>query len=63
MRAFLERRESLLLFLAARTRSMAQAEDLVQELYLKLDSAEARGEVRAPVALRIWSVIRLAAIR
>ena len=51
LRAFLERRESLVLFLAARTRSMAEAEDLVQELYLKLDGAEARGEVRAPVAL------------
>lgn len=50
VRAFFEKRENLLLFLAARTRSMAEAEDLVQELYLK--AAAAKGEeVRAPLAL------------
>src|SRR5690242_18350558 len=50
--AFLEKRENLLLFLAARTRSMAAAEDLVQELYLKVAAAaEGADEVRSPVAL------------
>ena len=50
-RAFLEKRENLLLFLAARTRSMAAAEDLVQELYLKLATVDEASQVRAPVAL------------
>lgn len=50
-RAFLEKRENLLLFLAARTQSMAAAEDLVQELYLKLAALDEASQVRAPVAL------------
>lgn len=48
--AFFEKRDALLLFLAARARSMAEAEDLVQDLYLKIAAVDA-GEVRAPVAL------------
>jgi RNA polymerase sigma-70 factor (ECF subfamily) len=48
---FLDKRESLLLFLAARTRSMATAEDLVQDLYLKVAAMEPAAEVRAPSAL------------
>ena len=40
LRAFLEKREALVLFLAARTRSMATAEDLVQDLYLKLSTVD-----------------------
>lgn len=51
MRAFFEKRENLLLFLAARTRSMAQAEDLLQDLYIKVASVEADADARAPVAL------------
>lgn len=51
VRAFLEKRENLLLFLAARTRSMAVAEDLVQDLYLKVGAMEPDAEVRAPVPL------------
>ena len=51
VRAFLEKRESLILFLAARTRSMAMAEDLVQELYLKIAAMEAGSEVRSPASL------------
>jgi len=51
MRAFMEKRESLLLFLAARTRDMATAEDLVQDLYLKLSAVGPGAEVRAPSAL------------
>jgi RNA polymerase sigma-70 factor (ECF subfamily) len=51
VRAFFEKRENLLLFLAARTRCMATAEDLVQDLYLKLSAVPAHSEVRAPAAL------------
>lgn len=52
IRAFFEKRENLLLFLAARTRCMATAEDLVQDLYLKLAGLGGEGaDVRAPSAL------------
>src|SRR4029079_1461678 len=34
--AFLEKRQNLVLFLAARMRSAVSAEDLVQDLYLKI---------------------------
>lgn len=50
VQAFLEKRDSLVLFLAARTRSMAEAEDLAQELYLKVAAVTAT-DVRAPSAL------------
>lgn len=49
--AFFERRENLVLFLAARTRDMAMAEDLVQDLYLKVAGLDPKAEVRAPEAL------------
>lgn len=51
VRAFFERRGSLILFLAARTRDMATAEDLVQDLYLKIAGLDPSTEVRAPEAL------------
>jgi RNA polymerase sigma factor (sigma-70 family) len=51
VRAFFERRENLTLFLAARTRDMATAEDLVQDLYLKIAGLDPEAEVRAPEAL------------
>jgi RNA polymerase sigma-70 factor (ECF subfamily) len=51
IRAFFERRENLVLFLAARTRDMAAAEDLVQDLYLKIAGLDPKAEVRAPEAL------------
>ncbi len=51
VQAFFEKRESLLLFLAARTRCMATAEDLIQDLYLKLAAMDAGADVRAPSAL------------
>lgn len=51
LEAFLEKRENLLLFLASRTRCMATAEDLTQELYLKIAALDSGSEVRAPVAL------------
>jgi RNA polymerase sigma factor (sigma-70 family) len=50
-RAFFAKRESLLLFLASRARSMSVAEDLVQDLYLKVAALPADAEVRAPEAL------------
>lgn len=50
VQAFFEKRDTLLLFLAARTRSMAEAEDLVQDLYLKIAAVD-DAEVRAPTAL------------
>ena len=50
-RTFLEKRENLLLFLAARTRCMATAEDLLQDLYLKLAAVEGGADVKAPAAL------------
>jgi RNA polymerase sigma-70 factor (ECF subfamily) len=46
--AFLEKRDNLVLFLAARTRSMATAEDLVQDLYLKVAALPPGAEVKAP---------------
>ena len=50
--AFFEKRENLVLFVAARTRSMETAEDLVQDLYLKLATMEVDdADVRAPAAL------------
>jgi RNA polymerase sigma factor (sigma-70 family) len=49
--AFLEKRENLVLFLAARMRSAPEAEDLVQDLYLKVAAMAPGAEVRAPVAL------------
>ena len=51
LEALIEKRESLLLFLAARTRCMATAEDLIQDLYLKVAAIDADAQVRAPVAL------------
>jgi RNA polymerase sigma factor (sigma-70 family) len=48
---FLEKRENLVLFLAARMRSASEAEDLAQELYLKVAAMAPDAEVRAPAAL------------
>lgn len=48
---FLEKRESLVLFLAARLRSVSTAEDLIQDLYLKVAAMEPGADVRAPTAL------------
>jgi RNA polymerase sigma factor (sigma-70 family) len=49
--AFLEKRENLVLFLAARMRSAPEAEDLVQDLYLKVAAMAPDAEIRAPSAL------------
>lgn len=49
--AYLGRRANLVRFLAARAGSIAVAEDLVQELYLKVAGRDRAGEVGNPVAL------------
>jgi RNA polymerase sigma factor (sigma-70 family) len=51
LETFLEKRENLVLFLAARLRSASEAEDLVQDLYLKVAAIPPGGDVRAPAAL------------
>ena len=51
VRTFFEKRENLLLFLAARTLDMATAEDLVQDLYLRINALDPGADVRAPSAL------------
>ena len=51
LRAFFERRETLVLFLASRAKCMATAEDLVQDLYLKVAAVDPGSTVTSPVAL------------
>jgi RNA polymerase sigma-70 factor (ECF subfamily) len=48
---YLERRPNLVRFLAARAGSLAAAEDLAQELYLKLVARDPAEEVANPTAL------------
>lgn len=48
---YLERRANLVRFLAARSGSMSAAEDLAQELYLKLASRDRAAEVGNPSAM------------
>ena len=48
--AYLERRANLVRFLAARAGSLAVAEDLAQELYLKLASRDREADVSSPLA-------------
>ena len=51
MRAYFEKRTNLVRFFAARTGSLEAAEDLAQDLYLKLSTREEPLETWAPVAL------------
>ena len=51
LRAYLDRRENLVRFFAARSGSFAAAEDLAQELYLKLAARSASAEIENPTAL------------
>jgi RNA polymerase sigma-70 factor (ECF subfamily) len=48
---YLERRANLVRFLAARAGSLAAAEDLAQELYLKLNARDAAEPVGNPTAM------------
>lgn len=49
--AYLERRASLVRFLAARAGSLAAAEDIAQDLYLKIVARDRAAEVGAPAAM------------
>ena len=51
LRAYFEKRPNLVRFFAARTGSLEAAEDLAQDLYLKLSTREDTLETWAPVAL------------
>lgn len=57
--AYLERRANLVRFLAARAGSLSVAEDLAQELYLKLAERDRAGEVGNPAALLYRMAINL----
>lgn len=48
---FLDKRANLIRFLAARTGSMATAEDIAQDLYLKLAARDRSVPVQSPTAL------------
>lgn len=48
--AYLERRADLVRFFGLRLRSAAAAEDLVQEIYIRLSAAEAPAEIQNPAA-------------
>jgi RNA polymerase sigma-70 factor (ECF subfamily) len=56
---YLEKRPTLIRFLAARAGSMAQAEDLAQELYLKLAARDRTTEVGAPQAMLFRMALNL----
>lgn len=49
--AYFEKRANLLLFIATRTGSRATAEDVIQDLYLKLAAQDPAIETASPVAL------------
>jgi RNA polymerase sigma factor (sigma-70 family) len=51
LQLYLSRRANLVRFFAARTRSMADAEDLAQELYEKIVSRKPGAEAENPLAL------------
>lgn len=51
MEAYLAKRENLLRFFAARLGSKAQAEDAVQDLFLKLASVDQHSAIENPVAM------------
>lgn len=57
--AYLERRANLVRFLAARAGSLAVAEDLAQELYLRLAGRDRAERVENPVALLYRIAINL----
>jgi RNA polymerase sigma-70 factor (ECF subfamily) len=51
LRAYFDRRANLVRFFAAKAGSIAAAEDLAQDLYLKLAARPTEGEVQNPVGL------------
>jgi RNA polymerase sigma-70 factor (ECF subfamily) len=56
---YLEKRSTLIRFLAARAGSMAAAEDLAQELYLKLAGRDRAAEVGNPQAMLFRMALNL----
>jgi RNA polymerase sigma-70 factor (ECF subfamily) len=56
---YLEKRATLIRFLAARSGSMAMAEDLAQELYLKLVGRDREAEVGNPQAMLFRMALNL----
>ena len=62
---YFEKRAHLIRFFAARTRSIAAAEDLAQDLYLKLAARKDTAEAQAPAAMlyRIATNLMLDAAR
>ena len=65
LRAYFEKRANLVRFFAARTGSLEAAEDLAQDLYLKLSAREASVDAWAPVGLlyRIATNLMLDSVR
>lgn len=65
MQAYLERRADLVRYFTLRLRSPTAAEDLVQEIYLRLASLESPAEVQSPAAYlyRLGSNLMLDRIR
>lgn len=57
---YFSKRDSIERFLVARLGSRDEAEDVLQELYLKLNRLELQGEVRDPVAYLFRSALNLA---
>ncbi|OXE36836.1 MAG: hypothetical protein CGW95_05180 [Phenylobacterium zucineum] len=58
--AYFAKRHNLVLFLAARTGSHATAEDLVQDLYIKIAAIDPGIETTSPTALLYRIAINLA---
>jgi len=65
LRAYFEKRANLVRFFAARTGSAAEAEDLAQDLYLKLAARPQAIDAQAPVAMlyRIATNLMLDTVR
>jgi len=59
IQAYFDKRPNLVRFFAARTGSYVQAEDLAQDLYLKLAAGRAGVEAQAPVAMLYRMAINL----
>ena len=62
---YAEKRANLVRFFAARLNSRAEAEDLVQDLYLRISGMEIAGPIESPAALlhRIGSNLMLDRLR
>lgn len=65
LRLYADKRENLIRFFTARLRSAAEAEDLVQDLYVKIASAEAEAaqEVSAALLYRIANNLMIDRLR